>query len=133
MRRHLGGLLALVLLTGTAKADIIYNNFGPGDTYNQYIGHTVGDPLSYQDIGEPFTPTGNSYRLDRMVLALSWIAGTNAVDVSLMTSVGDLPGSVLETWHVTNLPDFGAGGLRSAWIRFCTAPLSMNHYACGDP
>jgi hypothetical protein len=110
MKKLLGGVLALLLLSGTAKADIIFNTFGPGDTYDRSTGWTVGFPGTYQDIGQAFTPAGNTYTLERLVLALGWVTGTNAVDVSLMTAVGGLPGSVLETWHVTNLPSFGTGG-----------------------
>jgi hypothetical protein len=110
MKKLLGGVLALLLLSSTAKADIIFNTFGPGDSYNTGVGWTLGVPGLYQDVGLAFTPAGNTYTLDRLVLALGWVTGTNAVDVSLMTAVGGLPGSVLETWHVTNLPTFGAGG-----------------------
>ena len=98
--------MALLVLSGTAKADIIFNTFGPGDTYDTSTGWTVGFPGTYQDIGQAFTPAGNTYTLDRLVLALGWVTGTNAVDVSLMTAVGDLPGSVLETQYfvVSSVP-----------------------------
>jgi hypothetical protein len=105
---HLIGCLgAWALLAAPARADIIFNNFGPGDTYRQFLGNSVGGRF-HQDVGDRFTPTAASYTLDRVVLPLTLIGGTDGVDVLFMTSVNGLPGSVLESWHVANLPPFGS-------------------------
>jgi hypothetical protein len=105
--RLLGALAACALLTVPARADIIFNNFGPGDSYQQFQGQSVGGTRFRQDVGDRFVPTAASYTLDKVVLPLSLISGTDGVDVLFMTSVGGVPGSVLESWHVSALPPFG--------------------------
>jgi hypothetical protein len=106
--RIFGCLTAWALLGAPGRADLIFNNFGPGDAYQRFQGQTVGFPPIYQDVGDRFVPTRFNYTLDRVVLPLGIFRGTNAVDVWFMTSVGGVPGSVLEAWHVTNLPRFGS-------------------------
>src|SRR5262249_48593365 len=87
----------LLFTTGTVRADVIYNNLGPGDTYQTGVGWTLGLPGTYQDVGNRFTPAGTSYTLDTIALALGYVTGTNAVDVALMTDAGGLPGLVIES------------------------------------
>jgi hypothetical protein len=105
-----GGLAAWALLTAPARADIIINTFGPGDSYQPFLGQGVGLP-NYQDVANRFTPTNESFTLDRLVLALSVIRGTDGVDVWLTNTVGGVPGTILESWHVDNLPRFGSNNM----------------------
>jgi len=100
-------LAAGVLFAAPARADIIFNDFGPGDSYQQFQGQSVGGRF-HQDVGDRFTPAGSDYILDRVVLPLGSISGTNGVDVLFMTSDNGVPGSVIESWHVTDLPRFGS-------------------------
>jgi hypothetical protein len=98
-------LFAALGIVSPAYGDVIFNNFGPGDSYNPTTGQAIGGTTN-QDIGDRFDAIGASYTLDRVVLPLGFINGVNALDVSFMTSVGGVPGTVIETWHVTNLPPF---------------------------
>ena len=92
-------LATMILLVGGGeqlRAGIVYSNFGPGDSY-QNAGYAI-----YPDevaLGMPFTP-GLDYNLTRIELAAGLLDGPNVLDVSLMTSDGGVPGTVIETWHL---------------------------------
>jgi hypothetical protein len=92
------------MLVESARADIIFNNFGPGDSYQHFSGQSVGG-FFHQDAGDRFAPVGNNYTLDRVTLALS-VGGPYGADILFMTSVNGLPGSVIESWHVPPTPPF---------------------------
>jgi len=96
--------LALVALLAPSpiRADSVYNNFGPPG--NSYVAGT-GWLVSGWELAMPFTSSGN-YTLSQIDLALSSQLGGNAT-VTLDSDSGGLPGGVLETWNLTNLPDFG--------------------------
>jgi hypothetical protein len=103
-----------VLVTAAAsmaRADVvIYNNFGPGDTYFTNGGYVIGfgGRPGQENIVDffPFQVTGASYALTRIDLALSYRFGPNAIDVQIRGDSGGLPGPVIETWHFSNLPPF---------------------------
>jgi hypothetical protein len=113
MQRFTLGLAALVLLVGgvgRAKAETIFNNFGPGDTYDKdtsyIIGRFPGDTNTYVQ-GDAFRVTGANYTLNSLTLALCIVSGPNAVDVQFRADAGGLPGTVLEAFHFSNLGPFG--------------------------
>ena len=101
--------IALLGVTaGTAHAtSITYNNFGSGNggnSYTQGIGWTINIPNA-----ETFTPS-TSGTLASIVLALEYLGpGTNAGSVSVDADAGGTPGSVLESFAVSNLPPFDGG------------------------
>ncbi len=105
------GLLALCvgLIVGAspARAELIYNNFGPGNSYNTSTGWTIGVAGQEWSQGDRFTVTGNTYNLDTIELALGWVTGPNQGRILLMTDAGGLPGAVVEEFLVTNLGQFG--------------------------
>jgi len=93
-------LSILFLALPHAEATIIYNTFGPGDTFNS-PGWTISnqsDSLPNYDQGDAFIP-GASYYLDTIELAFSLVNGTNALDVWLMSDSGGEPGTVIETFQ----------------------------------
>jgi hypothetical protein len=102
-------MMVLALLAGGAgqiKAEVIFSNFGPGDSYDLNHGATIGlAGGTYIDTAVTFTPIGNSFTLDRIELAVGLANpagqgfGPNLLDVALTTSVGGFPGSVLEMFH----------------------------------
>lgn len=106
------GVVTLALSVGATDgvkaSSIISNNFGPGDSYSTSGGHVIGvfgpgAPLF--SWGEPFTPAGVSYTLDTIAIAATYFfSGPNAMDVSLTSDANGLPGSAIETWHLSNLP-----------------------------
>ena len=84
------------------------NQYGP-DSLG--IGHTPA--YMPGDTGESFGATGftpsASFRLTSFDIALGYPAlfapnGPNQADVFLMSASGGLPGSTIESWHLTNLP-----------------------------
>ena len=108
MRQIALSLALLVLLVSganSARADVIYNNFGPGDSYNHSIGWTVGLGFGRGE-AFPIVPTSD-FNLDTVTVAVGYVSGPNAVDVSVTTDVGGVPGAALETFHLTNLGPFG--------------------------
>jgi hypothetical protein len=107
------GLAALVLLVGgvgRAKAGIIFNNFGPGDTYQVNISWVIGrfpGTTATNVQGDAFQVTGGNYTLNSLALALNLVSGPNAVDVQFRADASGLPGTVLETFHFSNLDPSG--------------------------
>jgi hypothetical protein len=119
MKRLLAVLLAvlsLVALPSSGRADIIFNNFDPGDMYYLYGGRTLlnrpyePDPSERLAVlGCAFTPTA-SYSLDSVKLAaFSDVINTSpALDVLLMSDKNGLPGSVIESIRIPDATgDFG--------------------------
>jgi hypothetical protein len=104
-------LAALIGLTCVpAEADILYNTLGSGNSYQCCIGWTVSGPSSipgWITSANQFTAL-ESASVSEIDLALGNIAGsvTDAM-VSLWTDDGGIPGVVLGSWDVSNLPVFG--------------------------
>jgi hypothetical protein len=112
MRRLTWGLaVCFVVLAGPpARADVLYNNFGPRDSYGSLgfvIGRAPGDTVTWVQ-GDPFRVTGSDFTLDRLTLALSWaLTGPNEVDVQFRADAEGLPGATIESFHFSNLGFFG--------------------------
>jgi len=58
---------------------------------------------------DAFTPS-STYLLSSVEIALSYFAGTNSATVTLRSDSADTPGTVLETWNVTGLPNEPTNG-----------------------
>ena len=99
MKRVAAVVFVAVLITAAVQADVIYNNFGPGDTYYLGNGWLVAGPDTgtSQSVAMPFTPSG-SYTLDTATVAVGHINGTNSFDLALYDDASGLPGAALETW-----------------------------------
>jgi hypothetical protein len=98
-------------LTGQARADVLFSNLGPGDTYAQSQGWAESGPGAFLGLSRwafSFTVTGGDFLFDGAQLGLSLSTGTNAVDLRLYSDAGGQPGTVLETIHATGLPQFGS-------------------------
>jgi hypothetical protein len=94
--------LLLCILAAAAvparAAGIIYNNFGDDDASVADGAWAISQ--GYPIHAQPFTVAGTSYRLDRVVLALSEDNNpAQKIDVAVMTDRGGLPDAVLETFH----------------------------------
>lgn len=103
-------LSGTVLLGGSpAYADVIFSDFGPGNTFQTNVGNTICGTGTFNCAGNPtplsgansFTPTG-SYTLSSISLATALVTGTNQLVVSLMPDAGGIPGTPVETWTFTN-------------------------------
>src|SRR6266508_2429144 len=95
-------LLALLAATAQVRADIIFSNFGPGDTYQDVNGPFIGGFTGITfDTGHAFTPRGSSFSLDGIELAANLISGPNELDVWLTSDAGGVPGIIIESWHLS--------------------------------
>ncbi len=91
-----------VLLVGitVAHADIVSNNFGPGDDYGYGSAWSVGLGFPLYEIAEPFRVSDQSYTLDTIELAIALIEGDNHFFLYLMTDDKGKPGQVIEAFQV---------------------------------
>jgi hypothetical protein len=90
-------LIAGLLVTG-ARADTIYSNIDPGDSFGPGVAIGVVPfvgVFNYAGVG--FTP-GQNYDLESLELAVSLTSGPNLLDVYVMSSEGGLPDQVLESY-----------------------------------
>jgi PEP-CTERM motif len=102
------GLLVAISLAANADS-IIFNDLGPGHTYNPSTGFAIAGVQStpgFIEWGEAFTPNGR-FDLTQITLGLSWFSGMNGVTVSLDANNGGAPGKSLATWLFVGLPAIG--------------------------
>jgi hypothetical protein len=90
----------------------IYSSFGPDrdNLYDCCIAWTLTTRESVvglrQFVAAPFTPADNG-SIRKIVVALSWVSGLNALTVSLRADDGGLPGAVIKRFELLDLPVFG--------------------------
>jgi hypothetical protein len=96
MKLRLLSTLVLATLTAPmAHADVIFNNFGAGDTYNPGAWEVRGDlNISRIDRAKAFTPT-QTYTVTSIELALYHETGGNLFSTLLCRDAGGEPGSIL--------------------------------------
>lgn len=100
-------LAVLALGAAPAKADILFNDYGPADTYTSGVGWSVNSNFE-QAFG--FTPlvTEAVSSVD-FGLSLGLPVGTNSVVIDLMTDNDGSPESVLERYTFVNqMAPFGS-------------------------
>ena len=112
LRRTVPGLV-LVLLLGSfgsrASADFSISNLSATQGFNALSGWNLTGSRALNNqayaIAVRFTmPTTTSMTFASAQLALAYRAGTNALDVSLMTDLRGIPsGTMLETMHLSNI------------------------------
>jgi hypothetical protein len=94
----------------TGSSTVIYDNLGPANNYEQFQGWCIDGTAApcgvFALIAQPFT--GNGGRLTQIDLALTHYGGTNAATVELHADSAGLPGELLRTWSVTDLPPYGS-------------------------
>lgn len=102
---------ALALCAGTASADVLFNNFGQGDSYTVGSGATISDgaPIGTDfDQGFGFTVSGGDFFLDSLEFAMGFVTGsTNGVTITVYDSSGGVPGNELESVVVSDFGSFG--------------------------
>jgi len=110
------GVCALLLAApAVSRADtVVFSNFGAGSSYNTSVANPVGNAFDGNNYGEgdTFTPTSTT-KLSSIDIALSCFSAglcPDAFTVSLDTSSGDAPSTVLESFSVagTSLGLFGS-------------------------
>ncbi len=99
-------LAILLLFAATAFADTIYNNFGPGNSYQNSTGTAwavggSGESGNAVSFVVPMTASGE-YQLTEVQFAANWSFGTNLLTVGLFGPSNDInTASLLETWTVS--------------------------------
>ncbi len=96
---------ALAAASSAGAQLVVFNNFGPGDTYNALSGLTLVAPTLD---GYQFVPSASG-KLDKIELALSHNSGPNLAQVYLVGDSSGHPdtGNVLESWTTNSMPQFG--------------------------
>jgi len=98
------GAIVFLNLTLMIKAETIFNNFGPGDTYS--VGGRLLQGETYGTIGNvdqaiSFTVGSDSYLLTQVVLGVGVSGppntGTGPLDVIIASDAAGLPGGTLQT------------------------------------
>ncbi len=95
----------LAMLVSPVRAGIIFDTFGPNDSYNASTAASIGGP------GAPVAPfiqgvgfvAGDSGMLSQLTLSLYLLQGSNEVDVWFMNDGGGKPGAILEAFNLTNI------------------------------
>lgn len=88
------------LASATASAQIIYNNFGPGDTFSFTQGHMATSGTTSQPatmIAVPFTVNAPNLALDEIVFTASWSGAPLGYMGIHADSGSGAPGAALET------------------------------------
>lgn len=103
----MGILICITYFPITASADsIVFSNFAPGLTYYSGAGLTVrGTDFGTVLSAMAFVPN-STFDLTQISAAISWFTGINGVMLSLDTNNGGVPGAMLTSWTVNNLPQF---------------------------
>lgn len=103
--------VGMAFVGGAASADVLFNTFGTGDSYNTGSGATIsaGSPIGTDwDQGFGFTVSGGDFFLDSLEFAMGFVAGTNSVTITVYDSMGGVPGSELESVVVSDFGSFGS-------------------------
>ncbi|WP_433963636.1 choice-of-anchor R domain-containing protein [Tunturiibacter gelidiferens] len=94
------GLVVICLASASpSKADTIFTNLGPGQSFNPNGGWVIGDCCSEgpgQVFAFPFIPTQTATFTDA-TLALQRISGPSPLNVEIQTSSGGMPDAILDT------------------------------------
>jgi hypothetical protein len=108
--------LFLLWLCPASRADVIYNNLGPGLSYNTSGESELGPSNVFNleiDNAAQFTvDPGSDYTLTEIDIAVVLWSGTNSFTVKLMGDSGGLPGTTLGSWTLQNVPDLYASTIQ---------------------
>jgi hypothetical protein len=104
-------LVTVLLAIGSASAapTVLFDTFGAGDTYNTGVGYTIGTASEF-DQGDQFAiGAATAHYLDKIELAVGLVAGTNQLDVWLMSDAAGEPGAIIEAFNFTDaMGSFGS-------------------------
>jgi hypothetical protein len=98
------GMSALFFLNASAQAAVVYDNFGSGMSFDVTNGQGLGSK-SDGEYGLSFTPSESGY-VSRLTVAVSSYSGAGEVIFSLYDDNLGKPGTVLESFGLSNLPDY---------------------------
>ncbi len=96
---HRFWVVAVCLAASTARADILFNNFAPNNTYLGNAGWTVinGGPVqAHIEEAATFSVTGGDFFLASLDLAVGHLFGPNTLHVFIHADDNGVPGAVIE-------------------------------------
>jgi hypothetical protein len=99
-------LFVSITIASGLRADMVFNNFGTGNSYDTGAGQSIGT-ASFQEQGGMFQVSGGSFMLDSVDTAISFSSGTNKATLSLYSTSGGSPTTMLESVTVTPFAKFG--------------------------
>ena len=104
------GVFLFIVLAGVCSGQTGYSSFGTNNRFASNSWCVSGSAgancttSATRYIAASFTP-GNTLTLSSVAVAISNISGTNGAVINLMSNTSSgVPGAVLETWSVSNLP-----------------------------
>jgi hypothetical protein len=107
-------VVAVAGVAGPARAEVIYSNLGPGESYLAGISWNESGPNTPQGTVRQawaFTAGGADTFFDSARLALTLNRGANEIDLRLYTDAGGQPGTALEAIHASGqMPPNGMYG-----------------------
>lgn len=112
-----GALVAAVSLGSAVRADVVYSNLGPGDSFNTGVGWTISGAAS--SVGAEFVAgtsfvAGSTASLTQIDVAFFLAGGTGAVDLALYADNGSGQlGALMESYSNVG-PISGTAGIVSA-------------------
>jgi hypothetical protein len=96
--------LTLTTLTLSARADVVADTFGPGDSYDTGTVRVIAGAgsvlFNYRSAAITFIPSA-TVSLTGIELALRHLNGTNSYKITLALDAGGQPGTALESWFVS--------------------------------
>jgi hypothetical protein len=104
-------IIGVLALAGGTSADIAFDNFGQGNTYNGGTGWTISGQNSVlnadYDQGEQFTALADGI-INFIDIAIGHVTGTNNFFVDLHEDAGGQPGNIISSWTGGPMQTFGA-------------------------
>ena len=107
----LSALFLALALPVPSRADPIYDNLGPGLSYDCCNG------LPVLLLAMPFpVPVGPGYSLTEIDIALTQFEQPSSVDVMLLNDSGGLPGSIIGSWALGPFPNHGINTIQPSQV-----------------
>lgn len=92
-------LIATLAICSAAFAQVAYDNFGPGDTFVENSGWTIG-AASEQEIALQFDSLATGI-LAGVRFASFYLTGSTDLQIQLLEDSSNELGSVMKTWNIT--------------------------------
>lgn len=104
------GLIWVAIASHSASADVLYDSFGPGDSYIQNGALVISSGNGFGghewEQGFFFTVAGGDHYLISLEFAMGHLNGDNRVELRLYDSVGGTPRNLLESVRVGGFDPF---------------------------
>jgi len=109
-------------------ATVIFDSIGSGgyDCCNGWTISAVGSPIGEQIwTAIQITPTGNG-KVKSIAAGVGYVTGTNAAELAIYSDAGGVPGTMLWSGDVSDLPAFGSTSTATVTAKVKKVKLSAN-------